>query len=229
MATVLVIGDTHCPGMRRGYVRFLQRIADEYQPDRVVHIGDLVDWHAISFHEKLPSQDGAGPEFAKALKQVQQIAKAFPDVDWLIGNHDALTHRKAEAAGLPRDLLRGYADIWEVSKHGWVAWPRFHKLEIDGVLYAHGDSGSAGKCAPLNQAVENFRSTVVGHFHSLGGVSFFANKTDRVFGMAVGCGVEQRAERFSYAARLPKKPMLGCGVVIDGQRPYFEPWLLRGK
>ena len=226
MATVLVIGDTHMPGCRRGYVRFLQRIADEYQPDRVVHIGDLVDWHAISYHEKLPSQDGAGGEYRKAKKQVAEIVKAFPKADWMVGNHDALTHRQAESAGLPRDILKGYQEIWDCP---WRVHDRFEKLIVDGVVYAHGDSGAGGKCAALNQAIENFRSTVIGHFHSSAGVAWYANKTTRIFGMGVGCGIEHRSERFSYAARMPKKPILGCGVVIGGKKAYFEPWLLPNK
>ena len=43
MSTVLIIGDTHAPCMRKGYIGFLKRTADEWQPDRIVHIGDLVD------------------------------------------------------------------------------------------------------------------------------------------------------------------------------------------
>ncbi len=31
MARVLIIGDTHCPGMRQGYVDFLRRVADDRQ------------------------------------------------------------------------------------------------------------------------------------------------------------------------------------------------------
>jgi len=43
MARVLILGDTHCPGMRTGYVDFLKRVPDSYSISRVVHIGDLVD------------------------------------------------------------------------------------------------------------------------------------------------------------------------------------------
>jgi hypothetical protein len=63
MARLLVIGDTHCPGMRRGYVDFLQRVAETHDVDRVVHIGDLVDWASISFHEKSPALHNAEREF----------------------------------------------------------------------------------------------------------------------------------------------------------------------
>ena len=91
MARVFVVGDTHCPGMRRGYVDFLKRIADKYDINRVVHIGDLVDWTSISFHEKSPALSNALQEFENAKRQVASLSKAFPKADWLIGNHDALT------------------------------------------------------------------------------------------------------------------------------------------
>ena len=70
MARVLIIGDTHAPGMRKGYVDFLKRVADNYSVNRVVHIGDLVDWASISFHEKSPSLHNATHEYAKAKKRI---------------------------------------------------------------------------------------------------------------------------------------------------------------
>ncbi len=55
MSRVLVIGDTHCPAMHKGYVPFLKKIYKKYKCNKVVHIGDSVDWNAISFPEKDPS------------------------------------------------------------------------------------------------------------------------------------------------------------------------------
>lgn len=100
--------------MKTGYVRLLQRIADMYDINRVVHIGDLVDWASISYHEKSPSLRNASLEYSRAKRQVASLTKAFPKADWLIGNHDALTERQAVTAGLPPELLRDYADMWEV-------------------------------------------------------------------------------------------------------------------
>jgi hypothetical protein len=79
--------------MRRGYVDFLKRVADNYAINRVVHIGDLVDWASISFHEKSPALSNAVREFDVAKRQVASLARAFPSAEWLIGNHDALTER----------------------------------------------------------------------------------------------------------------------------------------
>jgi|GEM_PF-1096232 metallophosphoesterase superfamily enzyme len=223
---VLVIGDTHCPGMRKGYIDFLKRIADGYSVNRVVHIGDLVDWASISYHEKMPTLSNASAEYKKAKKQVSKLVKAFPQADWLIGNHDALTSRQAHTAGLPTEILRDYGDLWDVP---WTVHPRFAKLTIDNVIYSHGDSGAAGKGAAFRQAKDNFRSTVIGHFHSQAGVNWWANPEYRVFSMSVGCGIDAAKLQFEYGRKFPSKPILGCGVVIDGRKAYFEPWLLKSR
>lgn len=226
MARVLIIGDTHAPGMRRGYVGFLQRIADAYSIDRVVHIGDLVDLAAMSFHEKHVSLRNAVDEVRKARKQIAKLTAAFPKADWLIGNHDALTERQALTVGIPECMLRDYADIWQVP---WSVHPHFSKLIIDGVVYSHGDSGRGGKDAAFTQAKDNFRSTVIGHFHGQAGVKWWANPEFRVFGMSVGCGIDASRLQFEYGRRITAKPILGCGVVVDGRRAYFEPWLLKSR
>jgi metallophosphoesterase superfamily enzyme len=226
VARVLIIGDTHAPGMRQGYVDFLKRIADSYGINRVVHVGDLVDWSSISYHEKSPSLQNATTEYAKAKKQIACLSKAFPKADWLIGNHDALTERQAVSAGLPLEILKDYADLWEVD---WMVHSRFSKLAIDGVLYAHGDSGRGGQDAAFQQAKDNFRSTVIGHFHAQAGVKWWANPEFRVFGLAVGCGIDASRMQFEYGRKITAKPILGCGVVIAGRQAYFEPWLLHSR
>ena len=226
MARVLVIGDTHCPGMRVGYVDFLKRIADIHGINRVVHIGDLVDWASISYHEKSPSLHNASREFALAYKQVGQLAKEFAKADLLIGNHDDLTLRQATTVGLPPEVLRNYNDLWGVK---WKVHPRFAKIEIDGVLYSHGDGGRGGQDAALAQAKDQFKSTVIGHYHSQAGTRWWANREFRIFGMSAGCGIDANRLQFDYGRKITAKPVLGCGVVIDGKRAIFEPWLLKSK
>lgn len=229
MSRVLVVGDTHCPGMRRGYVDFLCQIAETYQCNRCVHIGDLVDWHSISFHERKLSLSNPEAEFGQAYKQVQELKDGLASVglktvDWLIGNHDCLTERQACAVGLPSNVLRDYSDLWGVER--WRVHPRYTKLFIDGVIYSHGDSGRGGMDAALTQAKDHFRSTVLGHLHAQAGVKWWANPEYRVFGMSVGCGIDAKKMQFEYGKRFNAKPILGCGVVLNGQRAFFEPWLL---
>jgi predicted phosphodiesterase len=48
---ILVIGDTHLPFELPGYLEFCLSIQKRVKCGTVVHIGDLVDNHAISYHE----------------------------------------------------------------------------------------------------------------------------------------------------------------------------------
>ena len=124
MSTVLIIGDTHAPCMKEGYVEFLLEKADYWQADRIIHIGDLVDRHSSNYHEKEPENVDAEREFEKALTQVQQITEAFPKADLLLGNHDVLEQRKAKTAGILQRALKSFGDLWELPK-GWNVHPRY--------------------------------------------------------------------------------------------------------
>ncbi len=225
----MIIGqfpDAHAPAMKKGYPEFVHRTFHQWGVDRVIFTGDLFDWNSISFHEKNPLLSNSGQELRDARKQIQEIKKLFPEADWIIGNHDALPQRQAVAAGLAPGLLKTYNELWEVD---WKVHPRFTKLEVDGVLYCHGDSGPGGEHAAYKHAVSNFKSTVQGHHHSNAGVKYFANEKFRVFGMDGGCGVDVNKLQFEYGRKFPRKPILGCGIVVDGKAGYFEPWLLKSR
>ncbi len=73
MSRVLVIGDTHCPAMLPEYISFLRDTYKQWQCDKVLHIGDVVDWGAISYHEKNPACPSAGDEYATTLVQVRSL------------------------------------------------------------------------------------------------------------------------------------------------------------
>ena len=57
---VLVIGDTHEPFCHPGYKAFCYEVANKFQCSEVVHIGDEVDNHAISYHESKPAPCPSG-------------------------------------------------------------------------------------------------------------------------------------------------------------------------
>ena len=228
MARVLVVGDTHAPCMMDGYVDFLADIRDQWDCDRIVHIGDLVEWASISYHPKAPSIKNSEQEFENAYEQVQELYQALGnDVDWLVGNHDALTERQATDLGLPLQVLKEYDELWGVS--GWNVVPRFGSVTMDGVMYQHGDRGKGGRMAALNNAKAEFCSVVQGHLHGQAGVEYHANNNLRVFGMQVGCGVDYRKAAMAYGVKYNQKPILGCGVVIDGMTAVFEPMDLGNK
>lgn len=224
MARVLVIGDTHCPVMLSDYVSFLKQVEAEWACDTVVHIGDVADFNAISYHEKNPATPAPEDEYRQALSQVQSLYKAFNKVTVMTGNHDALPKRQARSAGIPTDLVKDYGQIWKTPDWNWL--PRYSVHDIDGVKYAHGDRGKGGQMAALKNAKDHFCSWVQGHLHSQAGVTYFANEDAMIFGMSVGCGVDRHTAAMDYGIKFTSKPIIGCGVVIDGVYAVFEPMRL---
>jgi predicted phosphodiesterase len=221
---VLVIADTHCPAMHHGYIDFLISIFHKHKCTRVVHIGDLVDWNAISFHEKDPSMPSAADEFVAASKQVRALHKAFPEVDYLIGNHSALPERKAHSVGLPPEVILNFKTLWGLD--GWEIHPRFTDLVIDNVIYRHGDKEKGGQMSALKNAQAQFKSLVMGHLHAQAGINYHANQDGVVFGMNVGCGVDHSHPAMNYGRIYAARPVLGCGVVYSPKLAFFEPMFI---
>jgi predicted phosphodiesterase len=215
---VLVIGDTHEPFCKEGYLEFCRETQEKYNCGTVVHIGDLVDNHAISYHEKDSEGRSAGDEYKLALERCREWYRMFPEAKVCIGNHDALPFRKAFTAGLPSSWLKSYQEILESPK-GWE-WDFTH--EIAGVIYQHG-TGLSGEMAAINAARENRQSTVIGHLHTVCNTRYLASFKDLIFGVSVGCGIDHEAYAFAYGRQNTRKPVISCGVILDGKQPINVP------
>lgn len=221
---VLVIGDCHAPCMLPEYPPFLRKVQKKYKCNRVVHIGDLVDLHCISYHEHDPELSIAS-ELDKAIAQIAILTEIFPHVDLMTGNHDALVLRKASTAGLSSRMIRPFSELFELPDT-WVVHPRYHKLMIDGTLYMHGDQGKGGLYSAVKNAKEEFCSVVQGHLHAQSGVWYQANENNLVFGMQVGCGLDRRHMQMAYGTKFSSKPIISCGVVLGPQTAHVERMLL---
>jgi hypothetical protein len=220
MARVLVISDTQIPFQHRDYIPFLKAVAAKYKTTEVVHIGDEVDFHAISEHDSDPDGMSPGDELKAALKELKILYKAFPKVKACISNHTARPFRKAFKYGIPKAFLKGYGEFLQAPK-GWQ-WAD-HWI-IDGVKYEHGE-GFSGKDAALKAAHGNGRSTVIGHVHAFAGIHYSASPENLIFGMNVGCLIDRHQYAFNYGKVFKSKPIISCGVVIDGI-PHLIPMIL---
>ena len=218
---VMVIGDTHIPFEHRNYLNFCKRIKTAYKPKKVVHIGDLVDNHAISYHEHDPDGWNPAQEMQQADKKLEKWFKAFPDVLLCRGNHDRLIDRKGKTVGLPSRAFKSFRDIWNLPK----GWKDDFQFDIGGVLYMH-EGTSCGKYGHIQTAIDHRQSIVMGHLHAIAGVEHLANEKDCIFGMCVGCGIDRHAYAFEYGKKFKRKPVLGCGIVEytnKGINPTFIP------
>lgn len=219
-----IIGDTHEPFCRKGYREFCYEVFNQFACGEIVHSGDEVDNHAISYHETNPNGHSASMEAELAQKNLNEWYKMFPKVKVCIGNHSALIERQAQTTGLPRKFIKSYEEIWEAPK-GWK-WAL--QWELDNVIFTHG-TGSSGQNGAINRARDNRQSTVIGHIHSFGGVAYSASDRDMIFGLNVGCGIDIESYAMEYGKPFAKRPTIGCGVVIGGTVGLFVPMPLGSK
>lgn len=202
---VLVIGDLHEPFCLDGYLEFCQQQYYNYNCNKIVFIGDIIDNHYSSYHETDADGLGGGEELDLAVKKLAKWYKIFPKADVLIGNHDRLVARKAQTSNIPRKWLRSYKEVLEVP-----GWNFVEEMEIDGVNYNHGEGSKAHI-----KARKNMQSTVQGHHHTDCYTQWFVGSKHRIFGMQVGCGIDRKSYAMAYA-RVHPKQAIGCGVVIGG-------------
>lgn len=217
MSRLGIIGDTHLPFVHPMYLRFCEDTFEQYNVTKIHHIGDVVDGHAISFWEHDPDGHSAGREAELAYESLEAWKESFPVATVTIGNHDERHFRVARKAGLPTRYLKDYKGIWDTPR--WK-WDFVHM--IDGVYCTHGTNVS-GKDAAFNLASQKRTSVAIGHTHTHGGVKWHSNYHDTIFGLNVGCGIDIRSYVFAYGRDLPIRPMLGCGIIIDGWQPIFVP------
>lgn len=208
---VLVIPDLHAPYQHPKALRFLARVQSIYRCNAAVCIGDEIDAHAWSRHEKHPDALGAADELRVARHTLAGLAVLCPRLLVCDSNH-TVRHLTASArGGVPSAACRTIAEMLGDPK----GWRRARTHCIDGVTYTHGEGLSAA--TGLRKALQTYASPVVfGHVHSLAGILHSRTPSVASWAMAVGCLIDDSLPVFSYASHHLTRAVLGCGVVLNG-------------
>jgi len=218
---ILVIGDLHAPFIKDGYLEHCVEMREKYNTNHTIFIGDIIDNHYSSFHATDPDGYGAGEELDRAVDQIAEWYSEFPEADVVLGNHDRIIMRKAFASGISARWIKDFGEVLETP--GWTFDLQF---EYNRVLYIHGEGGGGEKGA-LMKALNKRRSVVQGHWHTQNHINWNVSDDDRIFGMQIGCGIDDKAYALAYAKHNIKKSIISCGVVLDsGQLPIIEPMRL---
>ncbi len=216
---ILVISDLHTPYSHPDVVRYLRALNKKYKFDKIVCIGDEIDYHALSFHDSDPDLPSAGLELEAAIKALVPIYKMFPHVDVVESNHGSMVLRKALANGMPKRVIRNYNETLDAP----AGWKWFDDLIIQtplGPVYFHHSRGAALKTSQLYGM-----SHVCGHMHEQFNVSYWSTPAKLLFGMTVGCLIDRKSFAFAYNKTNLKRPIIGSGVIINGI-PMLEPMVL---
>ena len=215
------MSDSHCPYNHKDMVAFYREIKRIYKPDKVVHIGDEVDYHAISFHETDPDLMSPSQELEAAREALRPLYKLFPDVSLIDSNHGSLVYRKVRNAGLPKEVVKSYNEILQAPQ-GWV-WQHDLTLKMsDGnlVYFHHGKTSRPGALSK-NMGM----STVQGHYHGKFSIEYWGNPLGLYWDARTGCMIDDDSLAFEYNKTTMARPIIGCLVIIDGQ-PSLIPMIL---
>lgn len=208
---VLVVGDLHTPFDLDTYFDFCVEQYRKYNCNQVIFIGDIIDSHYSSYHETDPDGMSAGQELDHSIKRLKRWYEAFPEATVIIGNHDRMASRKSVTAGISSRWIRDYNEVLEVPN-----WKFVEEFEQDGVMYVHGEGGTA-----RTRIKQEMQSIVQGHLHSQAYIEWNVGKNYKVFGVQVGCGVDNKSYAMAYA-KAGKKPVISCAVILDnGNTPHL--------
>tara|TARA_R100001460_G_scaffold11028_1_gene25878 strand:+ start:550 stop:1251 length:702 start_codon:yes stop_codon:yes gene_type:complete len=220
---ILVISDMHLPYQHKDSIIFLKEIKKEFKPDRIVNIGDLLDFHAISMHEHNPDLYSAGMELDKAKEYIKELEAIFPEVTEVDSNHSSLVYRRALKYGMSKQFLKPYGDFLGTRKWKWIDDLTLTMSNGQRCFFTHGRSADILK---VSQAMG--MSAVQGHYHTKFVISYWANPDNLFFGMNVGCLINQKSMAFNYAKNFKTRFILGCGIILNGI-PRLLPMVLDNK
>ena len=209
---ILLLGCMHVPYEHPDTLAFLTAIKEKYKPSRIIHLGDEVDNHSVSYHESNPDLDSAGVELSKVKKRLQPYFKLFPRMDIMDSNHGSLVHRKMFSAGLPKEYLRSLGEVYGAPK-GW-AWSQDLTIQLP-------DGNKLYCCHQMNNDVLKavmLRGVCIAqaHHHSTADVRFVSNPDHLLWGITVGCLIDRKAMAFAYNKIQLKRPIISVGLVLDG-------------
>ncbi len=211
---ILVIPDQHAPYNHPDAIDFLIAVAAKVQPTRVVNLGDETDGHALSMHDSDPNLDSAGVELSKARKFIGALERVFPVMDVCHSNHGSLVYRRAFKSGIPTEYIKSYREILfpRGGGQGWD-WKDKHRITLpngEDVIFQHQSAGDT-----LNNAAHERCSIVEGHEHGKFEIQYRSSTTALYWSLISGCLIDPKALAFAYGKLFPKKPLLGCSIIID--------------
>ena len=222
---VVIIADSHIPHEHCDYLSFIKAVKAKYSSQRplMLHIGDELDFHAISFHDSDQELLSAGDELELSIERLQAWVKAFPDLMLLESNHGSLVFRKMKANGIPIRVLKPLQELYNAPNWSW--WHDILLETNNGNVYlCHGKKSGYGAMAK-----EMGISAVQGHFHQRLEVSWHHRIGHKRFNMFVGCGINWQSLAFAYGKNHVPKPILGCGVIDKNGMPHVYNMQLNEK
>ena len=225
---ILCISDTQMPFEHPKALEFCTYLKRYYKvPDEnIIHVGDEADiFHGSSFDKDPDVPMSPVHEIAITREKFKQWGAKFPLMKLAISNHGLRWVRKATGAQIPSQVIRSYQEIFDAPK-GWQWREEWRFIQLKHPFRVIHGMGYSGMMGHRNAVVDSGISTVIGHLHSYAGVNHIKmNGAEKMlWGMNVGCLIQEDAVAFKYGKYSRPKACLGAGVVLNsGTTPVWIP------
>lgn len=224
---ILVIPDLQIPFENEKALSFCASLKRHYGvPDEnVLNVGDETDgYHGGSWPKDPNGTLTPRGEIAVAREKLKEWAGVFPEMKLAISNHGLRWMRKASGAEIPSEVIRNYEEIFQMpSGWKWKEEWKFSDLKTPfRMVHGQGYSGVNGH---RNAAIDAGISTIIGHLHASGAVSYINTMGGKqIWAVNAGCLIDVDAYAFEYGKYSRNKPVLGATVICDsGRIPIWIP------
>lgn len=220
---LLIIPDLHAPYHHPDAIDFLTELHKVHKFDTVVCTGDEIDAHALSFHTHDPDLLSPGHELEAAIKALEPLYKLFPDVDVAESNHGALVFRRGKHFGLPRHVLKSYAEVLNAP----VGWKWSHEINLqmsDGkrLMIHHAYSANV-----LRESQKRGISLCFGHHHSKFSIEYWETYEGLFWAAFASSLADGNALAAEYGKNFSSRPINGV-IRVENGIPELIP-LLKDK
>lgn len=221
---ILAISDLHVPYHHPDTFRFLAALKQKYRPTRIVFLGDEVDHHGMSFHDSDPDLWSAGHEIENAIEYMRELYAMFPRADLIDSNHGSMAYRKALHHGIPRRYIRTYREVLQApATWNWHLDLQLTTPDKRRIFFHHGLSKDV-----MRVVARKGMCVVQGHYHTEFRIGYVASTPLTLWGMAVGCSIDDTCLAFAYNKTNLETPILGHGLILEGA-PKLAPMVLNSQ
>ncbi|NIV38881.1 MAG: hypothetical protein GWN58_58535 [Anaerolineae bacterium] len=165
---IMFMPDAHLPYHDETALSVFLNAAAEYRPDHLFILGDLLDFYAVSRHDKDPGRRlTLQEEVESSLEVLDRIESlGVPHVTFCAGNHENRLERYIATQAPELFGLVSVEELLGIARRGWDYVP-YRQCAKLGKLYVTHDVGYSGQrvCAQTMAAVNV--NMVVGHAHRI--------------------------------------------------------------
>lgn len=213
LETILILPDLHAPFHDKRAWDLVLKVGKAIKPHHLIHLGDLVDFYALSFHDKDPARalDLAG-ELESGKQALRQMKALGAKNNVLLGSnhHDRMVRYMRQKAPELHSLL-DERTLLDLDKIGFKLVPYRQSYKLGKMRYTH-DVGIAGMGAAKKSMEAVGKNLVIGHVHrieySVGGTL----EGEHRLGVSFGWLGDKNAIDYMHRDKVAKDWALGFGV-----------------